>query len=68
LLCDIDDAIEQCFRVAAEPEERLLATKYEVLPSTTYDAKHGRKDSVVPWSACANGREKDLPPVPVDGK
>jgi hypothetical protein len=68
LLCDIDDAIEQCFRVAAEPEERLVATTYEVLPSTTYDARHGRKDSAVPWSACGNGREKDLPPVPVDGK
>ncbi|KAH7089937.1 hypothetical protein FB567DRAFT_315159 [Paraphoma chrysanthemicola] len=78
LLSDIDDAIEQCFRVTKRSEDAderrgvFGAEKgFEVLlPSTTYDAsvgaRHGRKDSVVPWSA--GGREKELPPVPVDGK
>ncbi|KAF2033508.1 hypothetical protein EK21DRAFT_86300 [Setomelanomma holmii] len=68
LLSDIDNAIEQCFRVTGEPGEKLQAVKYEVLPSTTYDPRRERKDSVVPWSGSVGGKEKDLPPVPVDGK
>jgi hypothetical protein len=52
-----------------KPKETLLpATKYEpepkqiTLPSTTYSPPRGRKDSAVPWL------EKELPPVPLDGR
>lgn len=69
LLDEIDNAIDQVFlyRSASHTPttEGLPATKYQpevYLPSTKYDPRHQRKDSVVPAQVV---EEEKAPPVPL---
>jgi hypothetical protein len=69
LLDEIDDAIDQVFLYRAASHtpttEVLPATKYQpevFLPSTRYNPRHQRKDSVVPSQVV---EEEKAPPVPL---
>ncbi|CAO2648495.1 Nn.00g077620.m01.CDS01 [Neocucurbitaria sp. VM-36] len=67
LLDDIDVAIDEVFMctlpaTAYKAHQKTSCDHSTQLPKTTYEVKHERKDSVVPYHAYS---DTDLPPVPL---